>query len=146
MSRRFRTLWSSRNDPATTNLYIDEISSPDSETGVTPTSTEKKTIDDEGIDITAAAEDLPKFARTHQFDPNLPQDKINILHDATATGDVETMKAAEAVFAEDSPYAEVKAAVRAVDGGEPANTVRAWILGMVFVTICSGLNMFLSMR
>jgi hypothetical protein len=146
MSKRFRTPWSSRNDPATTDHDIDAISSPDSEAGVTPTSTEKKTIDGDDIDITAAAEDLPKFAKTHQFDPNLPQDKINILHDANATGDVETMKEAEAAFAEDSPYAEVKAAVRPVDGGEPANTVRAWILGMVFVTICSGLNMFLSMR
>ncbi len=32
------------------------------------------------------------------------------------------------------------------DGGEVANTVRAWVLGMIFVTLGSGLNMFLSMR
>ncbi|KAK8014368.1 hypothetical protein PG990_007664 [Apiospora arundinis] len=31
-------------------------------------------------------------------------------------------------------------------GGEVANTVRAWILGFIFVTLGSGLNMFLSMR
>jgi len=146
MARRFRAPWSSRIDPTATDLAIDQISSHDSEAGVTPTSTEKKTIDGEDVDITAATQDLPKFAKTHQFDPNLPQDKIDILHDANATGDLETMKEAEAVFAEDSPYAEVKAAVRSLDGGEPANTVRAWILGMIFVTICSGLNMFLSMR
>jgi hypothetical protein len=40
----------------------------------------------------------------------------------------------------------VRAAVRPTDGGEVANTVRAWILGMIFVTIGSALNMFLSMR
>ncbi|KAL1966252.1 hypothetical protein VTN77DRAFT_4605 [Rasamsonia byssochlamydoides] len=47
---------------------------------------------------------------------------------------------------EDSPYESVRAAVRPTDGGEVANTVRAWVLGMFFVTIASGVNMFLSMR
>lgn len=143
MVGKLRTPWSSRDAP---DLGIEGISRSDSGTEVTPTSSEKKTPHEHDVDITAAAEDLPKFAKTHQFDPNLPQERINILHDATATGDVEAMKVAEAAFAEDSPYEEVKAAVRAIDGDEVANTVRAWILGMIFVTICSGLNMFLSMR
>ncbi|TVY39646.1 Sexual differentiation process protein [Lachnellula subtilissima] len=142
MVGKLRTPWSSRDGP---DLGIDGISRSNSGTEVTPTSSEKKELDGQDVDITAAAEDLPKFAKTHQFDPNLPQERINILHDATTTGDVEAMKVAEAAFAEDSPYEEVKAAVRAIDGGEVANTVRAWILGMIFVTICSGLNMFLSM-
>lgn len=147
MAWTFRTPWSSRNDTATADTGIEGISRLNSETEASPiTSTEKKAFGEKDVDITAAAEDLPKFAATHQFDPNLPQDKINILHDATATGDVEAMKVAEAAFAEDSPYEEVKSSTRPIDGGEPANTVRAWILGMIFVTICSGLNMFLSMR
>ena len=45
-----------------------------------------------------------------------------------------------------SPIDEVRAAVRNTDGEEPANTLRAWILGFIFVTISSGINMFLSMR
>ncbi|TVY20586.1 Sexual differentiation process protein isp4 [Lachnellula arida] len=143
MVGKLRTPWSSRDAP---DLGIEGISRSDSGTEVTQTSSEKKIAGGQDVDITAAAEDLPKFAKTHQFDPNLPQERINILHDATATGDVEAMKEAEATFAEDSPYEEVKAAVRAIDGDEVANTVRAWILGMIFVTICSGLNMFLSMR
>lgn len=50
-------------------------------------------------------------------------------------------------FIENSPYEEVRAAVRVTDDpDEVANTVRAWILGMIFVTLGSGLNMFLSMR
>ena len=134
MAWRFRTPWSSRDSP---DLGIEENPRSDSE---------KRGLHAQDVDITAAAEDLPKFAKTHQFDPMLPQENINILHDATATGDVEAMKVAEAAFAEDSPYAEVKASVRPIDGGEPANTVRAWILGMIFVTVASGLNMFLSMR
>ncbi|KAF2644099.1 small oligopeptide transporter [Massarina eburnea CBS 473.64] len=81
----------------------------------------------------------------HQWDPNLPQYKLDELHAATH-GDPEAIKQAQADFIEDSPYEEVRAAVKPIDGGEPANTVRAWILGMSFVTVASGLNMFLSMR
>jgi OPT family small oligopeptide transporter len=40
----------------------------------------------------------------------------------------------------------VQAAVRTEDGEEPANTLRAWILGFFFVTVSSGVNMLLSMR
>ncbi|RDA93324.1 hypothetical protein CP533_2015 [Ophiocordyceps camponoti-saundersi (nom. inval.)] len=47
---------------------------------------------------------------------------------------------------QDSPYEEVRAAVRNSDGGEVANTVRAWLIGLFFVTLGSGLHMFLSMR
>jgi hypothetical protein len=52
----------------------------------------------------------------------------------------------DGLFSGDSPYEEVRAAVRNTDGEEVANTVRAWVLGMFFVTIGSALNMFLSMR
>ncbi|EJT76705.1 hypothetical protein GGTG_06621 [Gaeumannomyces tritici R3-111a-1] len=45
-----------------------------------------------------------------------------------------------------SPYEEVRAAVREIDGEEPSNTLRAWVIGLVFVTVVSGVNMFLSMR
>lgn len=82
----------------------------------------------------------------HQWDPNLKQAKIDELHEATHDGDPEAIKQAQADFIEDSPYEEVRAAVRNTDRGEPANTVRAWVLGMLFVTVASGVNMFLSMR
>ncbi|KAF1967183.1 OPT family small oligopeptide transporter [Bimuria novae-zelandiae CBS 107.79] len=84
--------------------------------------------------------------KTHQWDPNLKQEKIDELHAAIHDGDPEAIKRAQADFIEDSPYEEVRAAVRNTDGGEPCNTVRAWILGMLFVTVASGVNMFLSMR
>ena len=84
--------------------------------------------------------------QTHQWDPNLRQDKIDELLSATRDGDPEAIKKAQADFIEDSPYEEVRAAVRNTDGGEPASTVRAWILGLLFVTLASGINMFLSMR
>ncbi|KAF7558512.1 hypothetical protein G7046_g5648 [Stylonectria norvegica] len=60
--------------------------------------------------------------------------------------EVTEIRKADGSFEEDSPYEEVRAAVKNIDGGEVANTLRAWILGTIFVTIGSSLNMFLSMR
>src|SRR5271163_4629857 len=47
-----------------------------------------------------------------------------------------------------SPYPEVAASVSAKDEevDAPVNTFRVWFLGMLFVTVGSGLNMLLSMR
>jgi hypothetical protein len=48
---------------------------------------------------------------------------------------------------ENSPYPEVQAAVDNWDDVTvPANTLRAWFLGMFFVTIGSGVNLFFSLR
>jgi OPT family oligopeptide transporter len=102
---------------------------------------------DKEVDLTSA--DIPAVTvteKTHQWDPNLAQDKIDELFAATRYGDPEAVRKAGADFNENSPYESVRAAVKNIDGGEPANTVRAWILGMSFVTVASGLNMFLSMR
>ncbi|KMU74391.1 small oligopeptide transporter [Coccidioides immitis RMSCC 3703] len=93
-----------------------------------------------------AAKDLEKVAKSHQWDPNLPSEQIDAIEEARRTGDVEIVTQVDKAFLEDSPYPEVRAAVRNTDEGEVANTVRAWILGLVFVTVGSGLNMFLSMR
>ncbi|KAF2502770.1 small oligopeptide transporter [Lophium mytilinum] len=90
--------------------------------------------------------ELRAIQRSHQWDPNLPQEKANAILDATKTGNLDTIDSLADALEEDSPYDEVRAAVRNTDGEEVANTVRAWVLGMLFVTICSGLNMFLSMR
>ncbi|KAF2202425.1 small oligopeptide transporter [Delitschia confertaspora ATCC 74209] len=90
--------------------------------------------------------ELVATEKSHQWDPNLPQEKIEELHTATHNADPEAIRRAQYDFLEDSPYAEVRAAVKNIDHGENANTVRAWILGLLFVTIASGLNMFLSMR
>lgn len=98
------------------------------------------------VDVTEATKDLENIKHAHEFDPNLPQEKIDFLNKALQDGDADEILAAETIFTDDSPYIEVRAAVRNTDGEEVANTVRAWILGMIFVTIGSGLNMFLSMR
>lgn len=98
------------------------------------------------VDVKQATADLKTIRQTHGFDPNLPQDKLELINKALQDGDAAEIVEADALFTEDSPYDEVRAAVRNTDGEEVANTVRAWVLGMFFVTIGSGLNMFLSMR
>jgi hypothetical protein len=137
MPRKFRTPWSQR----TTNVV---------DAGPTVTSVPGQgkdvSIEEKSSDQFDATADIVAFEKSHQWDPNLPQAEIDTLHHAAKTGDAESIREVEETFAEDSPYEEVRAAVRNTDDGSVANTVRAWILGMIFVTVGSGLNMFLSMR
>lgn len=98
------------------------------------------------VDVATAIADLDKIQHAHQWDPNLPQEKLDAVKLALEHGDVKEIAEADLLFTENSPYEEVRAAVRNTDGGEVACTVRAWILGMIFVTLGSGLNMLLSMR
>ncbi|KAI2633112.1 OPT family small oligopeptide transporter [Hypomontagnella submonticulosa] len=98
------------------------------------------------VDVATALEDLDKIRRAHQWDPNLPKDKLDALKSALEHGDIKEITETDHLFTDDSPYEEVRAAVRNTDGGEVACTVRAWILGMIFVTLGSGANMLLSMR
>lgn len=132
-----------RQDTSTGQDEI-EVSSSGSHDHASPTFDEK-TTHHSSHDITAT-EEVRDVKKSHKWDPNLPQEEIDRLDDAIKTGDVEKITKIENTFAEDSPYQEVRAAVRNTDDGSIANTVRAWILGMIFVTLGSGLNMFLSMR
>lgn len=51
------------------------------------------------------------------------------------------------LLAEDSPYAEVRAAVRPFDDPDtPVNTVRAWTIGFITCTIVTACNVLLSLR
>lgn len=146
MPNKFRIPFQ-RKDTSTVQDEI-EASSHGSQDGVSPSLDEKHPdISSHQRDLAAAAiNDMPKFQKSHKWDPNLPQEEIDALNEALKTSDVEKITEVEHTFAEDSPYEEVRAAVRTTDDESVANTVRAWILGMIFVTLGSGLNMFLSMR
>ena len=67
--------------------------------------------------------------KTHQFDPNLPEDAVEVLQEPTRNNSIEKAIEVEKTFLDDSPYESVRAAVRNTDGEEVANTLRAWILG-----------------
>lgn len=98
------------------------------------------------LEVEQARRELDQIRKTHQWDPNMPEEKLEAVKHALDHGNTKEILETEHLFADNSPYEEVRAAVRPTDNGEVANTVRAWIMGMVFVTIGSGLNMFLSMR
>ncbi|KAK1763426.1 OPT family small oligopeptide transporter [Phialemonium atrogriseum] len=132
--------------PPSDNASVPEISPIEPSESNTSSSGEKQDVKSREVDVSQATQDLMKVKIAHQWDPNLPPEKIEAIDKALKDGDTEEILAADALFSEDSPYEEVRAAVRNTDGEEVANTVRAWILGMVFVTIGSALNMFLSMR
>ncbi|WPH01785.1 OPT family small oligopeptide transporter [Acrodontium crateriforme] len=102
---------------------------------------------DHKVDDTTALDEVKAFERAHEYDPNLPDEAIDAIHEATKTADPERVRQVDGEITESSPYESVRAAVRDTDDPSlPANTLRAWILGFIFVTFSAGVNMFLSMR
>lgn len=93
-----------------------------------------------------ALDDAKRIEKSHQFDPNLPDATVEAIRHAARSNSVEAAIEVDKTFTEDSPYDSVRAAVRPTDGGEVANTLRAWILGFIFITIAAAANMILSMR
>ncbi|KAI2637584.1 small oligopeptide transporter [Hypomontagnella submonticulosa] len=90
---------------------------------------------------------LKKFEEQHKLDPNLPIEELNDVDAAIATGDAEKGIEIETVLVEEnSPYPEVRAAVRNYDVELPANTIRAWVIGFILCTIGSAVNMLFSLR
>ena len=77
------------------------------------------------------------------IDPNYPEDKreSKILDSSTIDDDVFSIKELE-----DSPYPEVRAAVRNYDEDVPANTIRAWTIGLMLVFLGASMNTLFSLR
>ncbi|KAI3320748.1 OPT family small oligopeptide transporter [Xylariaceae sp. AK1471] len=90
---------------------------------------------------------LKHFEHQHHLDPNLPADEIEIVNAALAIGDTEKALEIEVALVEDdSPYPEVRAAVRNYDVDLPANTIRAWVIGLILCTLGSAINMLFSLH
>ncbi|KAF4504162.1 hypothetical protein G6O67_008349 [Ophiocordyceps sinensis] len=90
---------------------------------------------------------LQQFEKAHKLDPNLPIDELNDVDAAIATGSTEKgFEIEHALMEDNSPYPEVRAVVRNYDVDVPANTVRAWVIGMILCTFGSGINMLFSLR
>ncbi|KAF8854741.1 small oligopeptide transporter [Acephala macrosclerotiorum] len=93
-----------------------------------------------------ASRKLPVFEKAHRWDPNLEDSQLDDIDDAVnARGPNAEGKLYDEVF-ETSPYPEVRAAVRSYDEELPANTIRAWVIGMFLNTIASSLNSLFSLR
>ncbi|KAJ9155207.1 Sexual differentiation process protein isp4 [Pleurostoma richardsiae] len=90
---------------------------------------------------------LKQFEKMHHLDPNLPIDELNEIDTVLNAGNAEKGIEIEQVLVEDnSPYPEVRASVRNYDVDLPANTIRAWAIGLLLCTIGSGVNMLFSLR
>ena len=93
-----------------------------------------------------ASREVQFLRKLHRWDPNLPEDTRLGLDRALADHSLEEEQAIINLMENDSPYAEVRAAVRNYDEDLPVNTIRAWVLGFLMVTLGSGLNMLFSLR
>ncbi|KAI1078447.1 small oligopeptide transporter [Whalleya microplaca] len=83
----------------------------------------------------------------HLLDPNFPDEETIALRqigprDSASFDDDTASKAGE----ENSPYEEVRAAVRNFDEDLPCNTVRAWTIGLTLVFVGASMNTLFSLR
>ncbi|CAG8975628.1 hypothetical protein HYALB_00008387 [Hymenoscyphus albidus] len=82
-------------------------------------------------------------SRLSHWDPNLPQDDHELKRVETSTFDDDMIATKEI---EDSPYPEVRAAVRNYDEDVPCNTIRAWTIGLSLVFLGASMNTLFSLR
>ncbi|KAI0835526.1 small oligopeptide transporter [Hypoxylon sp. FL0890] len=113
--------------------------------GVTPASISSS----EAVEATGAEalNTLKHFEEQHRLDPNLPIQELKDVDTALATGNAEKgVEIETALLEENSPYPEVRGAVRNYDVDLPANTIRAWVIGLILCTVGSAVNMLFSLR
>ncbi|KAH6897285.1 OPT oligopeptide transporter protein-domain-containing protein [Thelonectria olida] len=83
------------------------------------------------------------------LDPNLPEEyetrRNRDSHDSVADDEAGLIKDDEEAV-EDSPYPEVRAAVKNYDEDLPCNTVRAWTIGLLLVVFGASMNTLFSLR
>ncbi|ROW13878.1 hypothetical protein VPNG_03634 [Cytospora leucostoma] len=90
---------------------------------------------------------LQQFEKMHHLDPNMPMDELEQIDAAIREGNAEKGVEIEHLIVEDnSPYPEVRSTVRNYDVDLPANTIRAWVIGLVLCTVGSGINLLFSLR
>ncbi|KAF5567781.1 hypothetical protein FPHYL_3066 [Fusarium phyllophilum] len=82
------------------------------------------------------------------MDPNLPDEYETRRKGSGESGDEAALLSdnADDEEEENSPYPEVRAAVRNFDEDLPCNTVRAWTIGMLLVTLGAAMNSLFSLR
>jgi hypothetical protein len=81
------------------------------------------------------------------LDPNLPQEYETRNRSSQAEdGLSDDGDGKPAVEEENSPYPEVRAAVRNFDEDLPCNTIRAWTIGMTLVVVGASMNTLFSLR
>lgn len=81
------------------------------------------------------------------LDPNLPEDEAELHRIGTGGSSFDSeSNLKELDDVEDSPYPEVRAAVRNFDEDLPCNTVRAWTIGLALTVVGASMNTLFSLR
>ncbi|KAH8671619.1 small oligopeptide transporter [Xylariales sp. PMI_506] len=93
-----------------------------------------------------AAQKLKLYKIGARHDPNLPEEDLDAIDSAVESHDSKKENALVDGLVENSPYPEVRASVRNYDVDVPANTIRAWVIGMLLTTVFSGVNALFSLR
>ncbi|KAI5207553.1 small oligopeptide transporter [Aureobasidium subglaciale] len=95
-----------------------------------------------------AARRLKAFKRNADalWDPNLESEVMHDVEEAVGHHDKDAENNLVHEMMDNSPYPEVRAAVRNYDVDLPCNTIRMWVISMLMTTIGSGLNMLFSLR
>jgi len=104
--------------------------------------------DSTAIDTNDGAANLAKFRKMHRWDPHMDVNKLDTIDNVVNSGDVEKEAAfEESLLGEDSPYAEVRAAVKPTDDPTMVvDTIRCWVIGMLICTLVGGANILLTLR
>lgn len=108
------------------------------------------------ISETEANRRLNAFRQDHKWDPNMPDDALEMVDMATEAHDHKGEAELVGEVIENSPYPEVsqlhifaiafltqsqvRAVVRNYDEDVPTSTIRAWTIGLLLTTVCSGVN------
>jgi OPT family small oligopeptide transporter len=114
---------------------IKAISRSDSASTIDTLPTDK--VDEKVIEATAEHQ--------KEWDLNLPEDEKS-MKSVAVTSTAEEEKGTQPPEEENSPYEEVRAAVPNWDEQLPANTIRAWVIGLTLTIFGSGVNTLFSIR
>ncbi|KAH3944083.1 hypothetical protein HBI56_034190 [Parastagonospora nodorum] len=98
------------------------------------------------ISETEANHRLSAFRRDHKWDPNMPDEAIEMVDAVTDAHDHKGEAHLVGEVIENSPYPEVRAVVRNYDEDVPTSTIRAWTIGLLMTTICSSVNALFLLR
>ncbi|KAG4417006.1 hypothetical protein IFR04_009847 [Cadophora malorum] len=110
------------------------------------------------FDLEETRDIMIKVMKIHERDPNFPIAVVervreflgnaNIFENPEKHADIiQEMKTEAALITGNSPYSEVRAVVDNTDDPSiPSSTIRAWVIGLSFVTILAFINQMFSIR
>ncbi|KKF96328.1 Sexual differentiation process protein isp4 [Ceratocystis platani] len=108
-------------------------------------------VEDDAVASTSSLDAPDRLARVRKiskWDPFLDVETLDKVDETLQSGDVEKETAVgHTLYEDDSPYAEVRAAVPNTDDPDtPCSTIRAWVIGGLLCTIVAACNILLGLR